>query len=98
MFDSVGHAHSRGIGGRHHFFSHYPLDVGGFDKKRLVSLHGHTHGTGPSYAGRLDVGVDSLTGFVPGYEYGAVCLDDLSEAIEGHIDPVQVLPERAARE
>lgn len=89
LFDSVSHAQSIHAFGKTVFMSHYPLDIGGFDVRRLISLHGHVHGTSRNYPGRLDVGVDSLIGLVEGYDYGAVRLEEIVDLIQGDYPAVQ---------
>lgn len=85
LFDFVGHADSRLYAGKHVFFSHYPLDIPNVDTGRLVSIHGHTHGSIPNPIGRIDVGVDNLFGLrnhpdtqdiLKGYNFDPISLKD----------------------
>ena len=78
LFDSVRDAWQTRLMGRHVFFSHYPLEVAHRDQLRLVSLHGHHHGSVPSPPGRIDLSVDALYGlrdyFDPGYRGEAIAI------------------------
>jgi len=66
-FAFVGQADYKQYHGKHVFFSHYPLHIPAADKSRLVSIHGHTHGSIDNPVGRIDVGVDSLYGLSNNY-------------------------------
>ncbi len=71
LFDSVVDAVQFRVGPRHVFLSHYPVEVAHRDLLRLVSVHGHHHGTLDNPLGRIDVSVDNLYGirerFNPAY-------------------------------
>lgn len=77
LFSFVGYADMQQFGGKEVFFSHRPLLMPEDDVKRLISIHGHNHGTVHNVVGRMDTGVDSLYGLrdhpdvreVLGYEY-----------------------------
>lgn len=79
IFDSVVHAAEFRVGPRHVFLSHYPVEVAHRDLLRLVSIHGHHHGTIDNPPGRIDVSVDSLYGireqFNPGYRGEPILLE-----------------------
>lgn len=75
LFDDVTHSMVFGVASNMLVLSHYPLDVE--TDRRVLSIHGHVHGTSHNMPKRLDVGVDSLQGFVPDYEYGAVSMLDV---------------------
>lgn len=77
LFSFVGYADVKMHAGKEIFFSHRPLLMPEDGIKRLVSIHGHNHGSVTNVRGRMDVGVDSLYGLrdhptvreVLGYEY-----------------------------
>ncbi|MFT4605126.1 MAG: calcineurin-like phosphoesterase family protein [Rhodothermales bacterium] len=79
LFDSVVHAAQFRVGPRHVFLSHYPVEVAHRDLLRLVSIHGHHHGTIHNPLGRIDVSVDSLYGireqFNPAYRGEPISLE-----------------------
>jgi calcineurin-like phosphoesterase family protein len=79
LFDSIVHAAEFRVGARHVFLSHYPVEVAHRDLLRLVSIHGHHHGTIDNPVGRVDVSVDSLYGireqFNPGYQGEPILLE-----------------------
>lgn len=88
QFDYVGSAFQRIFSGKNVFFSHYPLEIPRADSGRLVSIHGHTHGTVENYGGRIDVGVDNLYGLrnhsdakdiLSGYDFSPISLHDAFE-------------------
>ena len=79
LFDSVVDAVQFRVGPRHVFLSHYPVEVAHRDLLRLVSIHGHHHGTLDNPIGRIDVSIDSLHGirshFNPGYRGEPILLE-----------------------
>lgn len=75
LFDSVSYAKQIRHDGKVVFLSHYPLHIDGFDQHRLVSIHGHTHGTIDNSVGRLDVGLDNLIGIGVNIDFSPIDLD-----------------------
>lgn len=83
MFTHVLHAHSFKAHKANLYFSHYPLHVPHADTKRLISIHGHNHGTVDNVVGRIDVGIDNLYAirdeFDPQYFFGPITLETAIE-------------------
>jgi calcineurin-like phosphoesterase family protein len=73
LFDSVLDAVQFRVGAMHVFLSHYPVEVPFRDLLRLVSIHGHHHGTLPNPPGRIDVGIDSLYGIRDRFDAAYTC-------------------------